>query len=79
MPLKLRARAGDTLRLPGGEVRIGKLSPSVVELYIDGVEVHLERAPQHVCQQCGRSFRAERKDARYCSPRCRQRAHRSKP
>ena len=78
MALKLRARAGDTLVLPSGEVRIARIGRTVVELYIDGVEVRLERAPQHICQQCGTSFKAERSDARYCSPACRQRARRAR-
>jgi hypothetical protein len=30
-----------------------------------------------VCQHCGKHFTVARADARYCSPRCRQRDHRA--
>lgn len=31
-----------------------------------------------VCLQCGEEFEAKRSDAKFCSPKCRQRAKRSK-
>jgi hypothetical protein len=36
-----------------------------------------KRHKQRFCQACGLGFVATRADARYCSARCRQRAHRS--
>jgi hypothetical protein len=32
-----------------------------------------------ICKHCGRPFRAKRRDARYCSGRCRVTAHRYPP
>jgi hypothetical protein len=32
----------------------------------------------HVCDQCGQPFQAKRRDARYCSPRCRTQASRAR-
>ena len=38
-----------------------------------------DASPAHLlaCRSCGDQFAATRRDARYCSPRCRQRARRS--
>ena len=33
---------------------------------------------QKVCADCGTQFEAKRKDTKYCSPACRQRAHRAR-
>jgi hypothetical protein len=38
--------------------------------------LHCEPVPM-LCASCGQSFTPIRSDARYCSARCRQRAHRS--
>jgi hypothetical protein len=38
--------------------------------------LHCEPVPM-LCACCGQSFTPTRSDARYCSARCRQRAHRS--
>ncbi len=35
-----------------------------------------EAARQKVCERCGEHFRATRRDARFCSPGCRQAAFR---
>ena len=36
------------------------------------------RTPPTVCLSCGEEFRGKRKDAKYCSAKCRQKAHREK-
>lgn len=33
---------------------------------------------EHVCEGCGQTFEAKRKDAKYCSSRCRTAAHRAR-
>jgi ribosomal protein S27AE len=38
---------------------------------------HAVPVKDRACVQCGETFTAKRKDARYCSPRCRQRAFRA--
>lgn len=35
------------------------------------------RRKQKVCEACHQEFQANRRDARFCSGRCRQRAHRA--
>jgi hypothetical protein len=44
---------------------------------LDGVSVMEPKSHTLVCLSCGEDFTARRRDARYCSDMCRQRAHRS--
>jgi hypothetical protein len=39
-------------------------------------ERHARFAPPTTCATCGQQFKGKRKDARFCSDRCRQKAHR---
>ena len=53
------------------------------KLSVTAVTDKFERAimcdmKQRQCEQCGELFAAKRRDARYCSNTCRQRAHRAK-
>jgi hypothetical protein len=41
-------------------------------------QVNAEKLPGKACEQCGTKFVAARKDAKYCSASCRQKAYQSR-
>ena len=46
---------------------------------LESVPDSIEYVPVNYCTECGEGFEAKRKDARFCSERCRKRNQRAKP
>ena len=79
MPLKRRARQGDTIHLSApGTVTLERLGRSTATLVIESEGEVQHSEDLRTCQQCGKPFKATRSDARYCSGACRVRALRSR-
>lgn len=53
-------------------------TPWFLGTYLDDVRQYMPADPEPVCAACGEEMDEARADRRYCSARCRQRAHRSR-
>ena len=48
------------------------------DAYIEQRRIRGMKSREKVCQHCGADFKANRRDARYCSPRCRVATYRKR-
>ena len=51
-------------------------SQRYIERRREKIKKETEARPDNVCEYCEKSFRAKRKDTKFCSPACRQAAYR---
>lgn len=57
---------------------VPKGTPWSLSTYLDDVRQYMPEDPYPVCAECGGDWDESRADRRYCSARCRQRAHRKR-
>jgi hypothetical protein len=60
------------------ELGVPRETPWFLSTYLDEVKHYMPEDPVPTCPECGRDWDHARRDRRYCSPKCRQRAHRKR-
>jgi hypothetical protein len=58
--------------------RIKKNSKKYIERRRERIAAETAARPDNVCEYCGTSFRPIRKTTKFCSPKCKQAAYRSR-